>query len=44
MELDPILPIEAFRSDDPGDYIAGFPPHPHRGFETVTHILDAGPG
>ncbi len=39
-ELDPFLLLDAFRSDDPEDYIAGFPPHPHRGFETVTYILD----
>lgn len=38
--LDPLLMLDAFSSDDPGDYIAGFPAHPHRGFETVTYILD----
>lgn len=38
--LDPFLLLDSFRSDRPGDYIAGFPPHPHRGFETVTYILD----
>src|SRR5919197_6187187 len=38
--LDPFLMLDAFRSDDPGDYIAGFPSHPHRGFETVTYMLD----
>ena len=40
MDLDPFLLLDAFRSDDPGDYIAGFPPHPHRGFETVTYLLN----
>ena len=37
--LDPFLMLDAFGSDDPGDYIAGFPDHPHRGFETVTYML-----
>ncbi len=37
--LDPFLLLDEFRSDDPGDYIAGFPDHPHRGFETVTYML-----
>ncbi len=37
---DPFLMLDEFTSDDPNDYIAGFPPHPHRGFETVTYMLD----
>ncbi|MGF1607601.1 MAG: pirin family protein [Rhodothalassiaceae bacterium] len=36
---DPFLMLDAFRSDNPGDYIAGFPAHPHRGFETVTYMI-----
>jgi len=37
--LDPFLMLDAFGSDKAGDYIAGFPEHPHRGFETVTYML-----
>jgi quercetin 2,3-dioxygenase len=39
-ELDPFLLLDEFSTDSPGDYIAGFPEHPHRGFETVTYMLD----
>jgi redox-sensitive bicupin YhaK (pirin superfamily) len=38
--LDPFLMLDEFFSDDPSDYLAGFPSHPHRGFETVTYMLD----
>ena len=38
--LDPFLMLDAFGTDNPGDYIAGFPDHPHRGFETVTYMLE----
>jgi redox-sensitive bicupin YhaK (pirin superfamily) len=37
--LDPFLMLDAFRSDDPDDYLAGFPDHPHRGFETITFMV-----
>jgi redox-sensitive bicupin YhaK (pirin superfamily) len=38
--LDPFLMLDAFGTDNPGDYVAGFPDHPHRGFETVSYMLD----
>ncbi|MDR7136352.1 redox-sensitive bicupin YhaK (pirin superfamily) [Lysobacter niastensis] len=38
--LDPFLMLDEFGTDKPEDYIAGFPDHPHRGFETVTYMLD----
>jgi quercetin 2,3-dioxygenase len=38
--FDPFLMLDEFFSDDPNDYLAGFPDHPHRGFETVTYMLE----
>ncbi|MBS1219605.1 MAG: Pirin domain protein, partial [Proteobacteria bacterium] len=38
--LDPFLMLDEFGTENPDDYIAGFPDHPHRGFETVTYMLD----
>jgi quercetin 2,3-dioxygenase len=40
LRVDPFLMLDEFSSENPGDYIAGFPAHPHRGFETVTYLLD----
>ena len=40
LRLDPFLMLDEFGTENPDDYIAGFPPHPHRGFETVTYMLD----
>jgi redox-sensitive bicupin YhaK (pirin superfamily) len=38
--LDPFLLLDEFGTDRAEDYLAGFPDHPHRGFETVTYMLD----
>src|SRR3989449_5897586 len=38
-EFDPFLLLDDFRNDDPRDYRAGFPWHPHRGIETITYVL-----
>ena len=40
LHVDPFLMLDEFYSDNPDDYISGFPAHPHRGFETVTYMLD----
>jgi len=37
--FDPFLLLDEFKNDNPDDYSAGFPPHPHRGFETVTYMI-----
>src|SRR5579862_3557699 len=38
-QLDPFLLLDEFKNDDPNDYEAGFPDHPHRGFETLTYLM-----
>ena len=38
-EFDPFLLLDDFRNNNPGDYLAGFPWHPHRGIETITYVL-----
>jgi redox-sensitive bicupin YhaK (pirin superfamily) len=39
-DLDPFLLLDEFHSNEPDDYVRGFPWHPHRGFETVTYVID----
>ncbi|WP_211261713.1 pirin family protein [Methanobrevibacter filiformis] len=39
-DIDPFLMLDAFDSDNPEDYIQGFPMHPHRGIETITYLID----
>ncbi|MDQ7082457.1 MAG: pirin family protein [Aquificota bacterium] len=38
-EIDPFLLLDEIKSSDPEDYRAGFPPHPHRGFQTITYMI-----
>ncbi len=38
-DFDPFLLLDDFRNDNPDDYLAGFPWHPHRGIETITYVL-----
>ncbi|MBU7004873.1 MAG: pirin family protein [Theionarchaea archaeon] len=38
-DVDPFVLLDEFRSDDPDDYVAGFPTHPHRGIETITYMI-----
>ncbi len=38
--IDPFLMLDEFGSENKDDYVAGFPPHPHRGIETVTYMLN----
>jgi redox-sensitive bicupin YhaK (pirin superfamily) len=42
LNMDPFLMLDEIRSDDKDDYMAGFPPHPHRGFETITYMRAGG--
>src|SRR5574344_870022 len=39
-DFDPFLMLDGFDSLDPGDYIKGFPWHPHRGIETLTYLIE----
>lgn len=39
-DFDPFLMLDSFDSEDPSDYLAGFPMHPHRGIETITYLLE----
>src|SRR2546427_13257923 len=41
-DFDPFLLLDDFRNDNPDDYLAGFPWHPHRGIETITYVLAGG--
>src|SRR5256885_15567019 len=41
-QLDPFLLLDDFRSNDPAEYVRGFPWHPHRGIETITYVLAGG--
>ena len=42
--FDPFLLLDDFRSNNPADYLKGFPWHPHRGIETITYMLDGNAG
>lgn len=42
LSMDPFLMMDEIRSDDQSDFIGGFPPHPHRGIETFTYMIDGG--